>query len=561
MSPESRWNRRDTLTALALVAASFALRALFLFGANDAAWPHSTLYEGDAIVWLDWARALRAGQPFEFDLPVRAPGLAFFLSWFGGDLVAPFTGLKLLFCGLSAVTVGFFFAGLRARASFVVATTASALLALSFAQYELATSLNNEAPYLALVTGALALHVWTGPTRGWGSALALGALHGLANLLRTEHLGFVGILLVFELFRSRRELRVAVPRALASLGALALICLPWSLRAHDAVVRFNEVEPRPIPFTGTRPAWNPDAQTALRELPAFAREGLFMMVTDRVGRAGRSNVERADLERVLDTEFGYRPEPLDTWTLGSTKGRLDLALSNDLTCGGGFSRAALSDKFDRDPPFAFGRPSHLKLYNRGDELVLATVREHPSEWFMLVGAKLARFESGLALGFGATNFPHGLGLRRAVVDIAAPAQRSLPWILPLLGLGAFGLLVALRRGIGAEWGLWLAFKLLVTVAFYGYARQGATAQPALFFGLAVALDALLERVGPAQRWLVRALLAVAVLAALADLAPWSRPRDLFATPAPGVRFGPVPQAAEGAFGCSGDITLAPRPPK
>lgn len=561
MSPESRWNRRDTLTVLALVAASFALRALFLFGADDAAWPHSTLYEGDAIVWLDWARALRAGQPFEFDLPVRAPGLAFLLNWLGGDLVAPFTGLKLLFCGLGACTVGFFFAGLRARASFRVATTASALLALSFAQYELATSLNNEAPYLALVTGALALHLWTGPKRGWGSALALGALHGLANLLRTEHLGFVVLLLVFELFRSRRELRAAAPRALASLGALVLICLPWTLRAHDAVVRFNDVEPRPIPFTGTRPAWNPDAQAALRELPAFAREGLFLMVTDRVGRAGRSSVERADLERVLDTEFGYRPEPLATWTLGSTKGKLDLALANDLTCGGGFSRAALSDKFDRDPPFAFGRPSHLKLYNRGDELVLATVREQPSEWFTLVGAKLARFESGLALGLGATNLPHGLELRRAAVDIAAPAQRSLLWNLPLLGLGAFGLLVALRRGIGAEWGLWLAFKLLVTVAFYGYARQGATAQPALYLGVACALEFLFARVGSVERWLPRALLAVAVLVALADLGPWSRPRDLFATPSSGVRFGPVPQAAEGAFGCSGDITLAPRPPK
>lgn len=66
MSPETRWNRRDTLSALALVAASFVLRALFLFGAIDSAWPHSTLYEGDALVWLEWARALRAGQPFEF---------------------------------------------------------------------------------------------------------------------------------------------------------------------------------------------------------------------------------------------------------------------------------------------------------------------------------------------------------------------------------------------------------------------------------------------------------------------------------------------------------------
>jgi hypothetical protein len=561
MSQESSWNRRDTLTALALVAASFALRALFLFGANDAAWPHSTLYEGDALVWLEWARALRAGQPFEFDLPVRAPGLAFLLSWSGGELAAPFTGLKLLFCGLSAATVGFFFAGLRARASFAVATIASTLLALSFAQYELATSLNNEAPYLALATGALALHVWTGPKRGWGSAVALGALHGLANLLRTEHVGFVAILLVFELFRSRRELGVAVPRALASLAALVLVSLPWTLRAHEAVVRFNEVEPRPIPFVGTRPAWSPDAQVALRELPAFAREGMFLMVTDRVGRAGRSSVERADLERVLDTEFGYRPEPLAAWTLGSTKAKLDLALSNDLTCGGGFSRAALSDKFDRDPPFAFGRPSHLKLYNRGDEVALATLREHPSEWFTLAAAKLARFESGLALGVGATNLPHGLGLRRAAVDIAAPAQRSLLWSVTVLGLGALGLVLALRRGIAAEWGLWLAFKLLVTVAFYGYARQGATAQPALYLGLACALEFALARAGNLERWLWRALLAAAVLVALADLGPWSRPRDLFATPSPGVRFGPVPQAAEGAFGCSGDITLAPRPPK
>lgn len=555
-----RWTFADTLWALGLGLAAFALRALFLFGSEGAGWPHSALYEGDAPVWIQWARALRAGQPFEFDLPVRAPGMAFLIESLGGDLRAPFSGLKLALCALGGATAGLLFVGLRAWATPRQAVLASGLLALSFGQYELATSLNNEAPYLFLVVGALALHGWTLERRTFSVALLLGALHGCANLLRSEHLAFVALLLAFELLRLRAEwLRVLGRAALTGLGLVA-VSAPWMLRSHAALERFNTAEARPIPWQAARPPWSPEARAALQRLPAFCREGIFLMLTDRVGRASAARVEQADLARLLDETFGYRPEPLELWTLSSAKGRLDFALANELSGDGGFARTALADEFDNDPPFAFGRPSHLRLWLHGYGIVWERVRAEPAAWCALAGRKLARFCDGLFLGFGASNSPLGLELARAPVDLAVARPRSLGWWSVCIAAGLAGGVLAIRRRVGLDWMLWLAFKLLITLAFYGYARQGVTAQVGLYVFAALALDALLALVPMhLSQWLVRPVVFIALLFATGSVLDSLDERRFDVRPLAGARVLPAQQWGSGGFECQDPIELSPAP--
>lgn len=560
MSARPRWEPTDTRAALALSVAACALRVLFLISIEERGWPHSALYEGDAPVWIEWARALRAGQPFEFDLPVRAPGMAFLIEALGGDLAAPFTGLKLLSCAMGAATVGLFFVALRAHVSRRAATIAALLLALSFGQLELATSLNNEAPYLLLVVGALAIHVWTRERRSPALALGLGVVHGLANLLRSEHVAFVALLLGLELVRARAELGRTLARAALSAAGLLLVSLPWILRSHAALERFNTYEPRAVPWEGARPPWSAAARAGLHELPAFCREGLFLMLSDRARRAGARSVERADLDSLLDETFGYRPEPLGAWTLSSAKGRLDLALANELTGDGGFSRAALADAFDEDPPFSFGRPSHLRLWLHGHEVAWRAIREQTGRWIALVGRKLARFGDGLCGGLGAQNLPMGMALSRAPIDLAVARERSLAWQLAWLVTACVGASIALRRDVGSEWLLWLAFKLLVTVAFYGYARQGVTAQLALHALVALALDAGLARLpARASRLCTQAAwLLVGFLGSNAG-AQALEARRFDVRPVAGARIVPAQQWGSGGFECQGSIELAPAP--
>lgn len=556
----ARWTQSDMLVALALGLAAFVLRALFLFGNEGAGWPHSALYEGDAPVWMQWARALRAGQPFEFDLPVRAPGMAFLIEWFGGDLRAPFSALKFALCAFGGATVALLFVGLRAWATPRQAMFAAALLAFSFGQYELATSLNNEAPYLLLVVGALALHGWTRERRTLTVAILLGVLHGCANLLRSEHIAFVALLLASEVLLSRAQRRMALGRvALTGLGLL-VVSAPWIFRSHAALERFNTIEARPLPWEAARPPWSPEARAALQQLPAFCREGIFLMLTDRVSRTSSARVEQADLARLLDESFGYRPEPLELWTLSSAKGRLDFALANELSGDGGFSRSALTDSFDKDPPFAFGRPSHLRLWLHGYGITWERMRADPAAWCTLAGRKLARFCDGLFAGFGASNSPLGLELARAPIDLAVARDRSLAWWFACSAAGLVGCALAVRRRVGFDWMLWFAFKLLITLAFYGYARQGVTAQLALYVFAALALDALVTLV-PAHlaRWLVRPVVLAVLLFASGSVLDVFDVRHFDVRPLPGARVLPAQQWGSGGFECQGPIELSPAP--
>jgi hypothetical protein len=139
-------------------------------------------------------------------------------------------------------------------------------------------------------------------------------------------------------------------------------------------------------------------------------------------------------------------------------------------------------------------------------------------------------------------------------------MRPLAWQGVLALLALCGVALAWRQRIAGDWLLWLAFKLLVTVAFYGYARQGVTAQLALYVLVALSLDALIALI-PAhqQRWLVRPLWIIGLLMS-ADVALEGLDRRSFDVRAVGgARVVAAQQWGSGGFECQGAIELSPAP--
>jgi hypothetical protein len=481
---------RERWIAIGVFAVALLVRVLFLFATPDRAWPHSVLYEGDAPTWVRWAQALDRGQPFEFDLPMRTPGVAYALHGaIAGVASPPFTIAKLVWCAISAATCAALFVVTRRMFSARIAVIAAAWLCFSFGAYELATSLNNEAPYCLLVVllvGATSKFV---ETPGWKLAIGLGVLHGLALLLRAEH----ALLLVAFAAFAAWKLRPARKSWLAAVTAASavLVCVPWIVRSHRAVERFNTVAAEQPDFQNARPPWTADARAFLLGLPAFARAGSFAFLQHLASTAGKPEISRADVEQFFRGQFGYVPEPLSTWTLSSSKGALDFALANHPSSGGGFSLAALQDGHDPDPQFSLARPSHLALYNHGYRLGWDEIRADFGAWIGLVAEKLGRFNEGVTLGLGALDEPHGVASVRHPVDLATPASTALWWSIAVEVLVLTGVALAWRRG--ALWAIVIAYKLAVTVLFYGYARQAVSIAPAFMVFGAVAVDAVLER--------------------------------------------------------------------
>jgi hypothetical protein len=522
-------NRRDVCWAALLAAVTLGLRLIFLFHSPDRAWPHSILYEGDAPVWARWAVALGQAQPFEFNLPFRTPGVAWLLHFLGVES-APFTGVKILWCGISAATPAAVCVVLARFFTRRAALVAAWLCALSHGSFVLATSLNNETPY------ALALVLLCGMTLAWierpnvPTALALGALHGVALLLRAEHVLLVALFSVYAAWRAWRAgfapWRCAGHSALLGLVLLA-VCAPWILRSHAATQRFNRDGPV-IPYGSAQPPWTPAARDFLERLPAFARAGNFSFLSELARRAQARSVDEADVRAFFEREWGYTPEDLSEWTLVSSKGPLDFALANHPDAHGGFSRAALQDGRDAVPEFSFARPSHLRLVNHGYAVGWGFIRADFGAWLAAVREKIARFHDGATLGLFAGDWPHAHPRERHAVDLATPARDSAPvWRLTVLVTLLGGALIALRRRGGVLWVLVLAYKLVVVIAFYGYARQAVSIAPALFALHALAIDAMLSRFAPkaasaSARWC--AATALAALLSFAFYDAWNPPR-------------------------------------
>lgn len=556
--------RRDWVVAGCLFVLTLALRLTFLLRSPDAAWPHSMLYEGDAPVWARWAALLQAGQPFEDDLAFRTPGVAFPLAWLGLTK-PPFTVAKVLWCVMSAATPALLWLLMSRWFSRTAGLVAASLVALGFGSFAVATSLNNETPYALLLTliaaGTLAwIH-----RPGFGKAIALGVMHGAALLLRAEHLLLLWMLAAYMAWRWWR----AAPRCAKAWRQIACVppvaiatCLPWSIRSHAAAERFNTVA-APIAFESMKPPFTPEAVAVIESLPAFARASNAAYIGHLGLRGGWPAVKGSDVTAFFEREWGSVPEPIDTWCLVSFKGPLDFALSNHPQADGGFSRAALADSHDRDPPFHLARPSHLRLVNHGWRVGWSWIAADPRRWMDLEWEKLRRFADGLTLGIGPSDWPHAQRLVRRPIDVATPKRGDAPaWNASMLACLAAGAVVAARTRGGGVWLLVVAWRLAVILTFYGYARHAVSIAPATaaLCGLAVTAAASVV----ASRWTFARIavpwLGATALVAAALSTAWSswnppafRPRAAMV----GDRLNRVPEWGPDAFEAVDAVALEP----
>jgi hypothetical protein len=559
---DARSPARAGLAPAALVfALAFALRLALLFAGEDRAWPHSLRYEGDAPVWARWAQALERGAAFEFDLPLRTPGVAFALDALGFT-AAPFTAAKVLWCALSAASCSGLWLLVARHASRRAAWIAALWLAASNAALQLATSLNNEALYAALLVALLATHLAEARTKKL--ALLAGALHGAATLLRAEHLVFVASVASLSLARAwpeRAARRAVLVEWGICLAALLAVCAPWAWRSHVAVARFNREAPR-IEFARAQPPWTDAARAELEKLPGFAREGNFAFLSHLARQSGLQRVDAQDVRAYFEREWGYTPEKLPEWTLVSSKGALDFALANHPDAGGGFSRAALRDGRDTEPEFSLGRPSHLRLYLHGYSIGLESLRGDPVRARANLGAKFARFLGGIGSGLGADNWPHGPASVRRAVDLSTPAKPSTAWTALAAALCTVGAWLARRTTLGRLLLVAVLYKLAVCAAFYGYARQAASIGPVWCALGALALEPLATRIEThlstrAPKCSGRVLGALAAVLVLAPAFLALRPTELRPELDPRTSRS-APEWGPGAFEAPSDLRLEPR---
>lgn len=560
-------NRGDLAIAAGLFTLSLISRLHFLLTAADRAWPHSAWFQGDAPLWADWAAAIGRGDEFEHGLAVHTPGVSYLLHWLGfGVGTSDFTGAKVVWCFASALGCALTYIAVRLLASRRIAAIAAIFLCFSFPSYITATSLNGEALYTALLPILVIGHVALASGASWFTAITVGAAHGAATLIRAEHTLLLILLVALTLWQRHATLTTPRPAlrtaALVSVLALASIavCLPWSLRSARAIHRFNTVA-EPIDYDRSIPPFTPDARAYFESLPAFARRDNFAYLTHLARQRGIAPITPEFIRDYFKTEFGYEPEPLRRWHLASSQGPFSFALANHPRATGGFSKAGLDNRFEPDPVLNFALPTHLYLYNHGYRAGLASIREDPTRWLNLVGRKLAIFAEGATQGLTARNWPLGReGTRRAVDLFTAQSTAAPAWRTVLAVLFIAGILAARRIPAAAPWLVIILYKVIVTTAFYGYARQAASILPAFAVLYAIGLDALL---GLASR---RFPVSLASGSRRFAAALWTVPiaalllLDLTATratpiPAPGADAWPAPRWGPGAFESFSDITL------
>lgn len=515
--------RTRQLLALAIFAAALVSRLLFWLATadRDAAW--TAYFQGDAPLWLDYARAIELGRPFELGLPIHPPGAAWLVAllWNGVPAGIPFLRFAWVLLGALVPLLVF----LAAARSFPlrVAAVAGVWSAVSTGLLVLSTSVNNEAPYLVLVAGSLWFFEDLRDRPRVGRLVLWSILNAVACLFRVEHLLFYVLALAFFAVRWARAVDWRALRlAAASLFFFALPLVPWHATAWSAIARFNEL-PRPLipveerAVAGIEEAtrgipWTPEAARARDELPGFARRtaSAFVLAT-AAHRGGR--VIGIPRFRVLEQAFGYVPRRLSRYPFVSSYGPLNFALANSAGSDGGFDRALL----ERSPPLGGGAasypwflvqglppaelsfvyPPHLRLFNEGYSVGARWIRDNPADFARLAFRKLAIFWKGAASGFTGYNLPMGLsGTRRAVDLVTAEGGVATAWRLAVLAVALAGLFAGRGQAAVVPWLLFLASKVVVTVLFFGYARHGATVVPvlALFAGLS------------AERWVfVRAL--------------------------------------------------------
>ena len=495
----------------AIFFAALAIRLFYWRATDDASWPHTAAFKGDALLWLEYARALREGQPFELGLPIHPPGTAFLVAalWSGSG---GFGVLKAVWCALGAATAALSSAAIARAFGVTVGAIAGAVMAGSSGLSMLSTSLNGETPYLALVAAGFWLVPGAADVPTSPRLAAWAALQGLACLFRVEHVLFVVLALGFMAGRAMRRVgfRPAVAVAAIGIAAFVLPLVPWHISAWRAVARFNDEPPvAPPPVRGVLEqlggiAWEPGARARLEALPAFVRAHSEAFVAATVAHRGRTRVREADLQ-VLRDAFGVDPRRLRLRPFVSLYGPLNFALASHPGAPVGFGHAAL----DSPPPLVGGPgafpamlvaglpprelaltyPPHLALVNDGYAMGWRWLAANPGVAMRRGLTRLARFWAGAATMLTGYGLPAGLSGTRHAVDITiAEGGIASAWRIVLLAFCVAGVAAAWRSPALYPWLFLLMIKAAAAGAYFGYARLGATTIPVAALLAALALE-------------------------------------------------------------------------
>ncbi len=541
-----------------LFVLAFALRLLFWQATADAGWPYSAGYKGDAATWLSYARALETEEPFELGLPLRPPAAGYLMAlWWDGTADGVAT-LRLIWCLLGALAVPLFYGAARRAYGPRTAAIAGLIAAASTGLMLLSTSLNNETPYLLLV--AATFYLWQ-PVReraGPATVALWGALHALACLTRVEHALYFALAtawLAFAWRTGRRPWQRSGRRLALTASSFGLVLLPWHLHAWEQVRRFNHDPPqsgaateaalRRVEAALAHLTWDQDALAERRRLPAFIRRTAANFVAATVLVRGGQRVGAGDFA-VLEEGLGYRPEPLAGHPFVALYGGLNFYLANRPGAGGGFDRSPLAEppplaggavRYPRPlvaglppPDLALTYPAHLEIVNHGYALAGRWIAENPRDFLRLAAGKLGIFAEGATLGLGGYGLPLGLSGVRRRVDLVVPegGAGAVLWRLGLLAAALWGLRCGLRRDPAAlvPWLAFLASKGLVVIAFFGYARQGASVIPVLALLLALAFGEADPAPETRRRW-TRAMIAAAAILLAIEGGRWASKPELY----------------------------------
>ncbi len=405
----------------------------------------SAFYYGDALRFVEYAKAIVTGRPFDNGIPFHPPGwpllLAAFLQISGaqhaGNVVIPVTAVKVLIASVSGLSVGLatLLAYEMAGAGAMLAT--AFLGTFNFGHIVQGSVANSEPLYgLCMMLTLWAAWRWLHAVHGGGwawSALA-GAAGGAAMLVRAEFLACAaGLGLVAWLARRRADLAMYALVFCAVLSPSTV----WHWRTLSA---FNAAH----------------VGRVAGPLPQFAP----------VTSYGPFNFAMANHQ---DADGGpNRDHPL----LDRCTQEADVRLSAgelDLQC------AAVYD-----------------LYVHGYTIGARWILDHPGDAVALALRKLGRTLGSLSFGYFIDNLGAGVDGTRWRVDIVDPSNA---WLLPIHMLLLVGGVVVLWRESLALRLLSAAVFALVasTVMFYGYVRLGVAYLPMFWIFEGAALAALAGR--------------------------------------------------------------------
>jgi len=520
-SLEGKWSGRVLWFGLLLFILALVLRVLFLQATPDAAGPFNPYYKGDTPTWLDYAKAIQSPQPFDLGLPLRPPGVAYLVAllWNGQENGLLF--LKLIWSFFGAATVALFFFAVLRSFGLRVAVIATLIASASTGLMILSTSLNNETPYLLLVVASFTLWESIRHRPRLHTLLFWSALHGLACLIRVEHVLFFALVSAYLVWAWARlpgqegAWKRSLGRGLLMTILFALPLIPWQLHIFSQIEQFNQ-EPLPTnrateqAFLQLEHAlgelrWSDEAARERVALPAFCRRPISNFVAATVALRGGTEVTGQDFQ-IIEQAFGSRPEPIAAYPFVALYGGLNFYLANNPQATGGFTRAPLeaapplaggSSRYPGflimglpPPELALSYPPHLEIVNHGYRLGWDWILNHPGDYLTLSLSKMRIFWAGVALGFTGYNLPLGIAGIRGLVDLVVPEGGAgvALWRWAGLAVVLLGLWVGRHEEALIPWMLLLATKVIATLAFFGYAREGAVVIPvfALLLGLLVA---------------------------------------------------------------------------